>query len=163
MSVSLYELSEQYRAFLDEDIATEEDMQAFNDLVGGLEDEITVKCINLGYVIKTLRYEQDMLKAEEAALHAKRKTRENKEERLLMYLKAMMKGTNTPVAEAVDIKVSIAKTPVSLVFVDEGALPDEYWKQAEPTVDRRALLAHVKENPDCTFAMAEAGETVRIK
>ena len=28
---------------------------------------------------------------------------------------------------------------------------------------RRALLAHVKENPECTFAMAEAGETVRIK
>ena len=41
--------------------------------------------------------------------------------------------------------------------------PEEYWKQADPTVDRRALLAHVKDHPDCTFAMAEAGETVRIK
>ena len=163
MSVSLYEMAEQYRAFLDEDIATEEDMQAFNDLVGGLEDDIEIKCINIGYVVKTLRYEQDILKAEEAALYAKRKTRENKESRLLEYLKAMMKGTNTPVAEAVDIKVSIAKTPVALVFVDEGKLPHEYWKQADPTVDRRALLDHVKANPDCTYAMAEAGETVRIK
>ena len=163
MSVSLWELAAQYRAFLDEDISTEEDMQAFNDLIGGLEDDITTKCINIGYVIKTLRYEQDVLKAEEAALHAKRVVRENKEARLREYLLAMMRGTHTPVAEAVDIKVSIAKTPVALVFVDEGALPEEYWKQADPTVDRRALLAHVKDHPDCTFAMAEAGETVRIK
>ena len=163
MSVSLWELAEQYRALLDEDIGTEEEMHAFNARLGGLEDDITAKCVNIGYVVKTLRYEQDMLKAEEAELHRKRVVRESKEDRLREYLKAMMRATNTLVAEAVDIKVSIAKTPLALVFVDEGKLPAEYWRQADPTVDRRALLDHVKSNPDCDFALAEAGETVRIK
>ena len=163
MSVSLWELAEQYRALLDEDIGTEEEMHAFNARLGELEDDITAKCVNIGYVVKTLRYEQDMLKAEEAELHRKRVVRESKEDRLREYLKSMMRATNTLVAEAVDIKVSIIPTRVALVFVDEGKVPKKFFRQADPTIDRPTLLEHVKLHPGCKFALAEAGETVRIK
>lgn len=166
MNVSLYELERQYQALLDFDVdpnAVAEDTEAWNSLMGELQDDIENKACNVAYVVRTMERKAELLKAEEDRLRAMRQVEQNKAERLRNYLLAAMQATGTPKVERVDIKVSLRKTAPSLVFVDEGNVPEHFWVAQDPKLDRRKLLAHVKENPDCTFAIAEAGETVTIK
>lgn len=162
MSVSLYELKGAFREALELEVSGPEDAEAMIALIDEAANDIENKCINIGYVIKTLKYEQDILKAEEEELRAKRKVRENKVARLKDYVFQAMKETGLDKAEAVDIKVSIAKTPAHLVVLDETAVPEEFWK-VERSMMKRELLAYVKDNPDCDYAETASGETVRIK
>ncbi|MEA3224362.1 MAG: siphovirus Gp157 family protein [Planctomycetota bacterium] len=172
MSVSLYKMTDEYRAFLDyESEPTVDDTEAWNALLGELTDDIETKIIHIGYVAKTLDYEAGILRAEEKALAAKRRVRENKITRLKEYAFDGLKAAGLPKAQAVDIMVSIAKTPASLklvsdddTLIDDGTVPPEFVK-TEKSIKRRELLAAVKENPDTYAGWAEAksGETLRIR
>ena len=164
MKVSMYELTRQYQSLLDFDAdPTVEDTDAWNALMGELQDNIETKAVNVGYVLRTIDRECELLREEEKRLAGMRHVKENKRERLRDYLLLAMQATGCERAEAVDIKVSRRKTAPALKWVDEGAVPETFYVPQDPKLDRRALLDHVKNNPDCKFAIAEAGETITIK
>lgn len=165
MKVSMYELARQYQELLDEDPedVTPEAMDDWNTRMASLTDEIEVKAVNIAYVLRTIDKECELIREEEKRLAERRRVKENKRTALRDYLLWAMQQTGCEKASTVDITVSRRKTPPALHWVDEGAVPDEFYIPQEPKLDRRALLAHVKEHPDCTFAIAESGETITIK
>lgn len=53
--------------------------------------------------------------------------------------------------------------PPSVVITDEAALPLGFWIQQEPKLDKRALLAHLKEGPVPGAELSNGGTTIAIK
>jgi len=160
----MYELTRQYRALLEFDTdPTAEDTEAWNALMGDLQDDIQEKAINIARVLRTLEYEAQILRDEEKRLAEARHIKEAKYDRLKTYLRDAMIATNTQKAEIVGLSVSLRKTPLALVAVDEQQVPEEFWIPQLPKLDRRGLLEHVKAHPDCGFAVAASGQTVSIK
>ena len=163
MGVSLYKLEGAFMEALRLEVEGPEDADAMIALIDEAAVDIENKCLGIGYVIKTLDYEAATLKEEEARLRDRRKVREGKIDRLKSYAFGALKLAGLDKAEAVDLKVSIAKNPPSLKILDEKAVPDEYWVKHDPTIDKPALKAFVKDHPECDYAWLESGESLRIK
>lgn len=54
--------------------------------------------------------------------------------------------------------------PPKLVVVDESAIPSEFWKRADPTLDKKALTAALKDEKQVPGAqMSNGGETLAIR
>lgn len=163
MGVALYQLQGAFMQALRLEVEGPEDMDAMIALIDEAINDIENKCINIGYVIRTLDYEAGVLKDEEKRLAERRKVRENKVDRLKSYAFGAMKKAGLDKAETVDLKVSIAKNPPSLKILDEKAVPDEYWVAHEPTIDKVSLKSFVRDHPECDYAWLESGESLRIK
>ena len=59
--------------------------------------------------------------------------------------------------------VSLRNVPPKVQIIDEQAIPTRYWRQPDPVVDKRALLAALKEG-EVSGAMLDNGSvTVTIK
>ena len=62
--------------------------------------------------------------------------------------------------------LSRAAVPPKVVITDESAIPGEYWKQPEPVLDKRALLAALKDLPaEGTIpgaTLSNGSETIKI-
>jgi len=59
--------------------------------------------------------------------------------------------------------ISLAKTAKKVEIVDEQSLPSEYWKRAEPKIDRSALLAALKIGSVPGAALVDGGTSLRIR
>lgn len=137
---NLYELN---RAIADFDLEIDEETGEVLNLAGldALEMERDAKIENIALWIKDLNAEAAMIKAEEDALAKRRKTEENKAERLKNYLSGFLAGEKfkTP-------KVAIsyrASESVELTGEPED-LPPEFLRQkweAKKTDIKKALKA----------------------
>jgi hypothetical protein len=55
-------------------------------------------------------------------------------------------------------------TPPKVVVTDEALIPADFWKRPDPTLDRRALLAALKERQDIPGAtLSNGGETLAVR
>lgn len=59
--------------------------------------------------------------------------------------------------------ISVKATPRKLVIIDEALIPAEYWKPSDPKLDRKALLAAVKDDKVPGAERDNGGETLSIR
>lgn len=77
----------------------------------------------------------------------------------LVLLRAEIKTLETPSAT-----VSLRAVPAKLANVDEALVPSEYFTVPAPTLDRRKLLADLKEGKQVEGAsLSNGGQTVSIR
>lgn len=73
-------------------------------------------------------------------------------------VQAGIKKLELPVAT-----LSIRPITPSVVVVDEASIPSDFWKRGEPKLDRKALLAALKDKQDIPGAtLSNGGETLAI-
>jgi hypothetical protein len=58
-----------------------------------------------------------------------------------------------------DFTASLRRTPPGLLVVDEGHIPEAFWKPQRPKLDRRALLAALKAGEEIRGAALDNGGT----
>ena len=56
----------------------------------------------------------------------------------------------------------IQKNPPSLNVLDESKIPEEFWIEQQPKLDKKAALAYVKEN-EVDWAELSQTESLRIR
>jgi hypothetical protein len=71
---------------------------------------------------------------------------------------AGMKKLETPLAT-----VSLKKVPPSLIVTNEADIPSSFWKQPPPTLDKRELLAALKDGPIAGAHLSNGGQTISFK
>ena len=62
--------------------------------------------------------------------------------------------------------VSLSKVQPKVIVTDEAAIPTEFWKASEPTLDKKALGAALKDGreiPGCELSNGGATVTIRRK
>lgn len=161
--MTLYELTAEFQELLNMMEDPEIDDQVLADTLAAVAGEIEAKAEGYAAVITILEGDVTAIKAEEHRLSERRRIFENRIARMKDTVKAAMLLANKPKIESPLFTLTVRKTAPSLVIDDEGAIPECYWKQADPTIDKVALKADIKAGLECGYAHLESGQTLNIK
>ena len=165
--MKLYEIANDYLALLqaiDEGLIPEE---AIADTLEAIEGEIEYKADNLACVLKTLEAEAAAIKAEEKNLAERRKQKENAGERIKSYLSDVLQRLNISKIETARNKITFRKS--DSVVVDDTFIKwaqdhrADLLKFSEPTADKTAIKAALKEGAEIEGAHIESKQNIQIK
>lgn len=158
---SLYELTGQMaylRELLEDPEAPDE---VVLDTMESLEYEFEEKAEGYGKIIRMLQTEVDGIDAEVERLTARKKALCNNVSRLKCSLSESMvlldkKKFKTPL-----FSFCIQKNPATVDIV--GKVPKRFLIPQEPKVDKKAMIAFVKEHGDTKYARLVQSESLRIR
>lgn len=161
MSMSIYDIDSAIVSLIDEETGEVSDEEAFD----ALQMERDKKVENIGLYFKDLTAEAKAIKEEEASLAARRKSVENKAERLKKLLNYALQGQKF---SSPRLKVSYRKSStVELkdgftAWAEENA--DDLLTYSEPKPNKTAIKAAIKDGrvPE-NLASIETHENLSIK
>lgn len=160
----LYELTEDYLAVMDMLQDDTIDIESIMDTLEGIEGEIEQKADNYAKIIRMLKGEIVVLKAEEERINSKRKTVENNVKRLEKSLERSMIAIDKKKFRTSLFSFSIQKNlPTVTVVGEPDDIPRKFYIPQEPVLDKRALLSYIKEHGDTDYAKLTQSESLRIR
>ena len=133
---SLYELKNDYLRLLE--LEEEVDLEAFQDALDNLTDEINTKAENIAAVLKQMEADANVLKDEEARLKKRRIAIENNHKRLKEYLKNELEVMDIEKVKTPKFTITVRNNPVKVVIKDEDLIPADY-KIPKYSVDKKTL------------------------
>lgn len=158
---SLYELTGQmeYLKELLEDSEVED--QVVLETMESIEYEIEEKADGYAKIIRMLSAEVDVIDGEIERLTARKKSLSNNVNRLKSSLTESMvlldkKKFKTPL-----FSFNIQKNPATVDIV--GKVPKKFLIPQESKVDKKAIIAFVKEHGDTKYAKLTQSESLRIR
>lgn len=158
---TLYELTGQYLALME--IAEEADPDILRDTLEALDGEIEEKADNCAKVIKNLEGQADALDKEIDRLQRKKSGINNSIKSIKSNLERSMLVTGKRKFKTLLFSFGIQKNPPTISVVNEAAIPENFWKQQDPVLDKKALMAFIKENGPTEYAQLTQGESLRIR
>lgn len=163
--MTLYNLTSEFLELLEMAADEELDQQTIKDTLEAVEGEFEAKADGYAAVIRNLTGDMEAIKAEEERLHSRRKIIENNIERIKKALESAMNATGKRKFSTELFSFRIQNNAPSLDFVNEAAVPAEFFIPQEPILDRRKLLAYAKANPEesASFATVKQTESLRIQ
>ena len=109
--------------------------------------------------VKDLKAEADAIKAEEKALAERRQAKERKAESIKAYLEKVLAGQKFETSRAVCSFRKSQKVEIS----DITKIPDDYLKYSQPTADKAAIKAAIKDGISIEGAELVDSVTMSIK
>lgn len=158
---TLYELTGQYLALME--MAEEADPDILRDTLEALDGEIEEKADNCAKVIKNLEGKEDALDKEIARLQDRKRSVNNSIKSIKGNLERAMITTGKKKFKTDLFSFGIQKNPPTVQVMDEAAVPEQFWKQQDPVLDKKALMAFIKENGPTEYAQLTQGESLRIR
>lgn len=152
---TLYEIDERIKALVDEETGEIRDYEAFYTLTMELSD----KRENIAMWIKDLIAEAEMYKVEIQSLELRKRLAEHKADNLKKYLAANLNGEKFKTAK---VECSFRKSE-SVNVTDISAIPEIYLKHSEPTADKTAIKAAIKEGKEVAGAELTTRYNLLIK
>lgn len=159
---TLYELTDDYRQLLDmleDDTIDQEVLADTLEAVGG---EIEVKAEGCAKIIRELEGSVDTISNEIARLQERKSVKLNNIQRIKSYLELAMIETGKKKFKTDLFGFNIQKNPPSVIIDNEEGIPEEYWVEQAPKLDKTALKKWLKENRE-DFAHLEQSESLRIR
>lgn len=159
---TLYELTGQYLELLE--IAEEEgDATVVIDTLEAIEGEIEDKADGYAKVLKELTGKINMLDDEIERLQGMKKVIKNNMDRIKNSLEKSMVVTGKKKFKTALFSFGIQKNPAAVSVLNESAVPEQFWKSQDPVLDKKGLLAYLKENGDTEYAVITQSESLRIR
>lgn len=145
-------------------------MQLMDDGVEGLED--TLEAIEGSQenkyenIVKLIRMEEAIAEAcknEAVKLTDKRKSAESKVSRLKSYIEGSLISTGKRKSKAGLFTVAIQNNPPSVEVFDDSMIPEGFFVQQEPKLNRRELLEELKLGHEIPGVQMKQTESLRIR
>lgn len=151
-ALTLYQLSEQYRAL--ERLADSDEIppEVIRDTLDALGGELDDKAVSVAQFIRNLEEAAESIHAGAAAMHERANRLHDRATSLREYILFHMQATHKTRIDSVYFTLSIRNNPPAVIIDDERAVPAEFKMQPPvpaPRLDRAMIAAHLK-----------AGETV---
>ena len=158
---TLYELTEQmaYLMQLLED--PDADEQVVLDTMEGIDFEIEEKAEGYAKILRMLDAQVDAITAEVERLTERKKAISNNMTRLKQSLEDSMIRLDKKKFKTALFSFNIQKNPATVNIV--GEVPEQYLIPQEPKVDKKAIIAFVKEHGDTEYAQLIQSESLRIR
>lgn len=157
--MTLYEINEKIRAFLEENVDPETGEILNLDTLGDLELERSVKLENYALAIKNIRADIAAIKSEEDSLKARRERLECTEKRLSETLKSELNGEKFVTAR---VQITHRKTS-SVEVLDIKALPEKFLRYKPAEADKTAIKAAINSGESVDGARIVNGLSMTIK
>jgi len=161
--MTLYELTGEFLSLME--MAGDGDVSpdAIINTAEALEMEIEEKADGYAKIIKALEAEADGLKGEIERLEEKKKVVDAKVDRLKRSLESAMLATGKTKFKTLLFSFTIQKNNPSVYLMDEKKVPKRYRIPVPDKVDKKALLAYLKEKGDTEWAFVKQSESLRIR
>ena len=162
---SIYEIAQGFYTLLnlieDESVEDEVILDAWNNQTESLADKIENCC----KYIKNEEAEIAGFKEEEKRLKERRQAKENGVKRLKDLMYKAQKASGEKKLQCGTFTTSIQANPPSCVIdTDLSHIPEKYLIPQEPAVDKKSILADLKDGADLDgIAHIEQGESLRIR
>ena len=166
--MTLYEIGEQYRAFLDQLDSGELPDEVIADTWDALDDAFDVKADNTACVIKELEARVEAMKAEAKNLTERAQADQRHADALRRRLAFYMQELEIPRLETARNKLTFRRSEA--VEIDEEifvpwaqAHGDEYLTYKAPTPNKTAIKAALKDGVTVQGARLEERQNLQIK
>lgn len=138
------------------------DQKIIQDTMEGLDFEFEEKAEAYAKIIKTMEMDITGLDAEIQRMTKKKATIKNNIDRLKRSLEGAMIATGKRKFKTPLFGFGIQKNTPSLNVLDESKIPKEFWIEQQPKLDKKAVIAYVKENK-VDWAELSQTESLRIR
>lgn len=102
------------------------------------------------------------LAAQIEQLEARKSRFANQGERIRTALCVAMGDVGLKKAELAGATLTLKPVPPKVVVTDEAAIPAAFWKPSDPKLDRKALLAALKDHPVDGASLSNGSTTISI-
>jgi len=120
-------------------------------------DEAVHRVQELDYMQKAIGERIDALKARAARFDAQA-------ERIRTCIAVAMETAELKKLERPEATLSIGKKPATAIITNEADIPAEFWKPSDPKLDKKALLAALKDKREIPGAtLSNGGTTLSIR
>ena len=160
--MKLYEITGEILELLTMADDLELDQKMIRDTMEGLDFEFEEKAEAYAKVVKTLEMDIAGLDEEIQRMTKRKATIKNNIDRLKRSLEGAMIATGKRKFKTPLFGFGIQKNPPSLNVLDESKIPEEFWIEQQPKLDKKAALAYVKENK-VDWAELSQTESLRIR
>ena len=159
---SLYELGNQYQDLISMEIDTEEDANAFTELMMSLDGEIRDKLENCALAVLSIKWSAIAAREEADRLEKRARSAENKAARLQEYMREQMEATETGPVKTPRVSVWIQNNPPSVVIDDPASVPSDCMVIPEPYPNKREIAERLKSGK-VGYAHLEQTKGLRIR
>ena len=159
----LYDLTEQYNDLLELAQEGGEGVD-YAAMLDGLEGAIGDKLDGYCKIVRTLEAEAEALKAEALRLSQRKTSIENNVARMKDAMKWGMLRIGLDKHKSPLFSVSITKPRDRVEVTNVLAVPSDYVKQVDPTVDKKAVMDAIKAGaniPGVSIVQGESGLMIR--
>ena len=161
--MTLYEMTDNYKAVLEMAQNPDIDEQAIKDTLETIQGDIKEKADGYAKVIKELDGETDKLTAEIKRLTDRKNTIQNNIAYMKQSLKEAMTATGNLKFRTDLFSFNIQKNPPALIVDNKETIPSEYLIPQEPKIDKKAIIDFLKNGNKVPYAHIEQSEGVRIR
>lgn len=161
--MTLYELTDEFVQLLEMAEDMELDRQAIRDTMDMVGMEIEDKADGYAKIIKQLEADAAGMKAEIDRLSQRKTTIERNIQRLKTSLQEAMQATGKTKFKTALFSFGIQKNPASVEIPDDAAVPS-WFKIPQPAkIEKREVIAYLKEHGDQPWATLKQTESLRIR
>ena len=160
---TLYELQGMFLTLWDMAATEELDEQALADTLESLELELEDKADGYAKVINDLKQQVTGIKKEIERLNGRKQTLEKNIEKMMYALQNALEIAEKPKMQTALFTFSICKTPPTVRVLDEQKIPEKFWKQQDPVLDKAGLLKEVKQEPEKYKGIAVLTQNERLR
>ena len=159
----LYELKELYQNIWELVGDDESDLEALETALSQVEDNLEIKAENIAKLIKSIDADAEVIKIEEQRLAKRRKTLENKQKGMKLYLETQLKEMGVDKIQGTLMSVRLQKNPPSVNVLDENKIHEKYWKVVTTrSMDKKLILEDLKAEVEVEGAVIKQEKSLRI-
>ena len=165
-SITLYELSQDYRQALDTLTDPDNDLPAevIADTLEGLQGSLEDKAVNVTKFFKNLEATAEAIKQAEQRMSQRRKAIEHRVASLKDYLKTNMEACGITRIESPWFVLSIAKNPATVEIMDEDTIPDDFVEIVTTRkIDKAGIKQAIESGTDVPGAVLTRGTRLAIR
>lgn len=165
-SLTLYEISHDYRAAVEKLADLDLDEQTVADTLESIGGELQVKSVAVAAFIRNLESSANAIREAETHMAARRKAIENRAARVKDYLLANMMVAGVQKIECPYFKLAVRENPPAVEIFEPGLIPAQYMKQPEPpppAPDKKAIAAAIKDGADVPGCVLTRGVRLDIR
>ena len=166
--MNIYKLNDKYQQILDllqsVDISNNDEYrQILEDTLESISDALNDKVEGYVKIIAQMKSDQEQLKIERDRINERVKSLNNNIKRMQEVLYEVLKASGKEKIKTPLYSIWIQQNPPSIEVLDELEIPESYWIEQLPTLDKRQLLADLKEGKEVKGAQIKQGEGVRYR
>lgn len=159
--MNLYELGSAYQNVKNMVDDLPEDV--FLDTLSAIKEPLNDKAENIARFIKNLEAEADVYRKESQKMTEKATARTNKAKRMKMYLQESLELAGLDKVKGDLFTVAIQNNPQSVEVLNENVIPKNYFVEQNPKLDKKALLASLKQGEEIAGVELKQSRSLRIR
>lgn len=159
---SLFDLSADYQQVYNL-IAEQEDEQILKDTLASINDAIEDKADGYVAVIRTLESDNKAIDEEVKRLRQRKTSNQNGMKRLKESLQEVMEKTGKVKFKTALNSYSIANNPPSIEVTNESLIPKSYWIVQAPKLNKKEMLADIKNGIEIKGAEVIQTRSLRVR